>query len=52
MVAVGLGSIGGIKAVPLIAINLGSVRTREMWPRLDAGYGIEDAFSNSLSRKW
>ena len=25
------------------ARNSGSVRTREMWPRLDAGYGIEDA---------
>ena len=52
MVAVGPGSIGGTKAVWLIAINSRSVRTREMWPRLVAGYGTEDAFSSSLSRKW
>ena len=44
IVAVGPGSIGGTKIVPLIAVNSRSVSTREMWPRLDAGYGTEDAF--------
>ena len=53
MVAIGPGSIGGgMKAVWLIAINSGSVRTREMWPMLVPGYGTADAFSSSLSRKW
>ena len=53
MVAVGPGSIGRMKAaVWFIAINSGSVRTREMWPRLVPGYGTADAFSSSLSRQW